>query len=80
MAPYHDEFEVLLSGISCSRAARTRCASAAELVLTEDPLGSGLFVGRGLGSQYPVSNYDYWSDTDYWRFEALAGDKVAIAV
>ncbi len=37
-------------------------------------------MGRGLGSQYPVSNYDYWSDTDYWRFEALAGDKVAIAV
>ena len=33
-----------------------------------------------MGSQYPVSNYDYWSDTDYWRFEALAGDKVAIAV
>ena len=33
-----------------------------------------------MGSQYPVSHYDYWSDSDYWRFEALAGDKVAIAV
>ena len=80
-APYHYEFDVLLSDafVFEGRGNTTR-ASAAELVLTEDPAGSGLFLGRGLGSQYPVAYYDYWTDTDYWRFEALAGDKVAIAV
>ena len=56
----------------------TRVA-ATPLPLTQDPAGSGYFVGFGAGEQDPATN-DAYSDPDYWRFEALAGDIVSIAV
>jgi len=49
-------------------------AAATLLLLAEAPAGSGYFVGRGLGSLEPSS------DGDWWRFAALAGDLVSIAV
>ncbi len=50
---------------------------ATPLPLTEDPSGSGLSLGFGLGSQDPGGS---WADPDYWSFAAEAGDRVAIAV
>ncbi|HUT09137.1 MAG TPA: C-type lectin domain-containing protein, partial [Thermoguttaceae bacterium] len=56
----------------------TRVA-ATPLPLTQDPAGSGFFLGFGAGQQDPATS-DAYSDPDYWRFEALAGDIVSIAV
>ena len=44
------------------------------LPLTEDPAGSGLSLGRGIGSIQTTS------DTDWWSFTALAGDIVSVSV
>ncbi len=49
-------------------------ASATSLPLSEDPNGSGLFLGRGIGSIDPSN------DLDWWSFQAEAGDRVGIAV
>lgn len=38
-----------------------------------DPSGSGFQTGRGLGAVTPAG------DLDYWKFTALAGDRVTIA-
>ena len=57
-------------------------AEATPLTLTEDPLESGYLVAHGLGSIDPA-NGGYgqeWNESDYWSFEAQAGDKVAVAV
>ncbi len=55
--------------------------SATPLPLTEDPAGSGfLTTVHGLGSIDPATPYNYWSDVDYWSFEALAGDVVSVSV
>ncbi len=57
-------------------------STATPLALVEGPDGSGHFYTEtpGLGSQDPVRYGDYWSDPDYWSFDALAGDLVSIAV
>ena len=57
-------------------------AGATELLLVEQPEGSGHFYTevRGLGSQDPANYQNTWSDVDYWKFDALAGDRVSIAV
>ena len=55
-------------------------AKATPLEMVEDPVGSGNFQGRGLGTINPVSGGGPWSDPDYWRFDALAGDHVAVSV
>ena len=49
-------------------------ATATALPLTEDPAGSGLWMGRGIGSIQTTS------DVDYWSFTALAGDVVSVSV
>ena len=49
-------------------------AEATPFPLAEDPTGSGLFLGFGLGSIDPSS------DQDWWSFEAQAGDRVAVAL
>jgi RHS repeat-associated protein len=54
--------------------------TASLLSLTEDPAGSGYFVGRGLGQQDPAASNSNWSDPDCWRIEALAGDVVSVSV
>ncbi|MGB8993519.1 MAG: lectin-like protein, partial [Desulfobaccales bacterium] len=53
-------------------------ATATTLPLGEDPAASGLFMGIGSGRQDPAGSV--WSDPDYWRFEAQAGDVVSISV
>lgn len=54
--------------------------TANALQLVEDPAGSGCFVVGGTGEIDPAVYGDYWSDPDFWSFEALAGDVVSIAV
>ncbi len=47
---------------------------ATALEMVEDPAGSGYFVGRA------NEQIDVPSDVDYWRFNALAGDSVAVSL
>ncbi|RDE49092.1 MAG: LEPR-XLL domain-containing protein, partial [Candidatus Accumulibacter meliphilus] len=54
--------------------------TATALPLAEDPAGSGLLLGRGMGRQDPAVNYNSWSDADYWRVELQAGDLVSVSV
>ncbi len=54
--------------------------SPTVLTLVEDPTSSGMLTAFGEGSIGSAAAYDYWSDPDYWRFPALAGDVVSIAV
>ncbi|RDE49091.1 MAG: tandem-95 repeat protein, partial [Candidatus Accumulibacter meliphilus] len=54
--------------------------NATALPLAEDPAGSGLLLGRGMGRQDPAVNYNSWSDADYWRVELQAGDLVSVSV
>ncbi|MBN2474703.1 MAG: Ig-like domain-containing protein, partial [Pirellulales bacterium] len=49
-------------------------ATATALPLSEDPTGAGYYLGFGIGSIDPTT------DEDWWSFEALAGDRVALAV
>ena len=44
------------------------------LTMTQDPAGSGYYIGRGNGSIDPST------DVDYWSFQAFPGDLVSIAV
>ena len=55
-------------------------ANATALTLNEDPAASGYFTAFGLGSQDPAIERDNWSDPDYWRFDARAGDVVRVSV
>ena len=55
-------------------------AQATALPLDEDPSGHGLFTAFGTGSIDPAIQNNSWSDTDYWKFEALAGDRVSISM
>ncbi|MEQ9407652.1 MAG: pre-peptidase C-terminal domain-containing protein, partial [Fuerstiella sp.] len=54
--------------------------NATPLSLTEDPELSGYFTAFGLGSQDPANYADWWSDPDYWRFDAQAGDIVRVSI
>ena len=55
---------------------------ATPLTLAEDPASSGYLVAHGLGSIDPaVGGYNQqWNESDYWSFDALAGDKVAVSI
>jgi len=55
-------------------------SEAMALSFAEDPIGSGYFMGRGLGSIVPATYDNTWSDPDYWSFEAFAGDVISISV
>ena len=48
--------------------------AATALPLEEDPVGSGLYEARGLGSIDPTN------DVDWWSFWGVAGDRVSVAV
>ncbi|NLF73929.1 MAG: hypothetical protein GX575_33385, partial [Candidatus Anammoximicrobium sp.] len=54
--------------------------SANSLQFIESPAAGGFHLARALGMVDPATSGDTWSDPDYWRFEALAGDRVAVAV
>ena len=72
---YQQPFTVALSpGLTLEGGNNDTLLTATALPLTEDPAGSGYFLGRGLGSLQPSS------DTDYWSFMALAGDVISISV
>jgi len=55
-------------------------AYATPLDMLEDPAASGNFQGLGLGTVNPVSGGGPWTDPDFWRFDALAGDRVAVTL
>ncbi|MEM9585791.1 MAG: pre-peptidase C-terminal domain-containing protein, partial [Planctomycetota bacterium] len=55
-------------------------AGAVEIILSEDPAGSGLRNGFGLGSIDPAIYRDNWNDQDWWSFQAAAGDLVWVEV
>ena len=77
--PYQQEFTVALpAGLKLESGNNDTLATATALLLAEDPAGSGLLTGRGLGRQDPAGSA--WSDPDYWSFEAQAGDIVSISV
>ena len=79
--PFHYEFEIQLpADVTFEGRANTTRVAATDLTFQETPEGSGFFLARGLGTQFPARLYDYWSDSDYWSFSAQAGDRVAIAV
>ena len=64
-----------LAVVSCySSSTVTALLSNNAKPLTEDPVGSGLWMGRGIGSIQTTS------DVDYWSFTALAGDVVSVSV
>src|SRR5882757_5315677 len=54
--------------------------TAEFLPLTEDPSGSGLATGVGIGRQDPAPYASQFADPDYWRVELLAGDVVSVSV
>ena len=62
-----------------SRSNNSR-STATPLPLVEDPVDSGYYLGHGLGSIDPAVYNDAWNESDYWSFEAQAGDRVAVAV
>lgn len=45
-----------------------------------DPAGTGIMLAWGTGRQDPSAQNTYWSDPDYWRIEALAGDVLSVSV
>jgi len=53
---------------------------ATGLNLTEDPADTGSWLGYGAGLIDPANANDTWSDPDYWRFEALAGDVISVSI
>ena len=67
-------------GVVIEAESNDTLAEATALTLTEDPADSGYLVGRGFGWIDPATYGDYWSDPDYWSFQALAGDIVSISV
>ena len=72
---YVRTFSVALpSGYVLEGSSDESSATATALPLAEDPLGSGYFVGRGLGS------IQSGSDQDWWSFQASAGDIVSVSV
>jgi hypothetical protein len=54
--------------------------TATVMPLTEDPVGSGLAIGRAEGRQDPATSGDYWSDPDWWRLELQKGDVISVSV
>ncbi|MBA3481151.1 MAG: Ig-like domain-containing protein, partial [Pirellulales bacterium] len=54
--------------------------TATALPLVEDPAGRGLWSAFGSGAIDPAVSGNAWSDPDYWRFEALAGDRVSASM
>ena len=78
---YHRYFTIKVpDGVVFEGAANNTSLNATVLPLTEDPAGSGLLLGHGLGNQDPAVIYSYWSDPDYWRVELQAGDWVSVSV
>ena len=71
-----------LDGFVIENRGNDTQADATPLTLIEDPASSGYLMARGLGSIDPaVGGYNQqWNESDYWSFDALAGDKVAVAV
>jgi hypothetical protein len=54
--------------------------TATVMPLTEDPLGSGVAIGRAEGQQAPAISGDYWSDPDWWRLQLQQGDVISVSV
>ncbi|MFZ4525881.1 MAG: lectin-like protein [Chlorobium sp.] len=78
---YHRYFTIEVpDGVVFEGGRNNTALNATVLPLAEEPAGSGLLLGHGLGNQDPVVMYSYWSDPDYWRVELQAGDWVSVSV
>ncbi len=78
---YHRYFTIEVpDGVVFEGGRNNTALNATVLPLTEDPAGSGLLLGHGLGNQDPAVMYSYWSDPDYWRVELQAGDWVSVSL
>ena len=72
---YETTFSVAAdSGVSIESPSNGSIAAADVLDLVESPASSGYIRGFGLGAIQVAG------DVDYWTFDALAGDRIAIAV
>jgi len=65
---------VLPPGLAFEGTDNDTLSTATALPLAEAVAGSGYFVGHGLGAIQPER------EADWWRFEALAGDVISIAM
>ncbi|NQT19808.1 MAG: pre-peptidase C-terminal domain-containing protein, partial [Planctomycetes bacterium] len=79
--PYQRTFYVsTVYSVPLESPSNNAIGQAAPLTLAEDPAASGYFSARVLGSQDPTTSNNWWSDPDYYSFEALAGDLVSVSV
>jgi hypothetical protein len=69
----------LAAPLTLEGTANDALAEATSLTLAEDPPGSGYFMARGLGAIDPMNAGDEFDESDWWSFDALAGDQVAVA-
>ena len=73
-ADFNGDGRVDLAAVNSNNNTMTVLLADNTKPLTEDPVGSGLWMGRGIGSIQTTS------DVDYWSFTALAGDVVSVSV
>lgn len=79
--PYEHLFTVNLpAGLEFEGRTNGSLAAATPLPMTEDPVGSGFWVGRGIGTVDPARARGEWLDPDWWTFTAQAGDWLAVAM
>uniref|UniRef100_Q3ART7 C-type lectin n=1 Tax=Chlorobium chlorochromatii (strain CaD3) TaxID=340177 RepID=Q3ART7_CHLCH len=55
-------------------------ANATSLTLVAESLGSTTSVADGVGTQSNPTQYNSWSDPDYWRIELLAGYQISFSI
>jgi Lectin C-type domain/Bacterial pre-peptidase C-terminal domain/CARDB len=73
--PYVHLFDLVLpGGLVFENSFNGNLAGATPLPLEEDPPAGGYYVGRGSGSIDPAG------DNDYWKIEAMAGDRISLAL
>ena len=70
----------LAAGYTVERASNNTQGSAGVLPLFEAVQDTGYFIGRGVGAMDPSLDRTSWSDPDWWRFEAEAGDRISISI
>ena len=75
-----DGYPAVLDGAFLEGENNDSQLQATLLPLAEDPAGSGLAVGFGVGRQDPAVYQNTWSDPDWWRVELQAGDLVSVSV
>ncbi len=75
---YADVFVDLLDGFNHRESWHKHLGDSTALTLTKDLLAAGI-ISLGVLVR-SIRRTWRWSDPDYWRFEAQAGDRVAICI